>query len=964
MNAISNTRPIEDRGQERTFSWVETADKTLQLPDQRQETQRLPSVLQMRDLVLFSLLTVLSINTISSIEFAGPIILFYWLLVFLLFIVPRAVVVQWLAERYSHFDTIYHWTQHVKGHHMAFFSTFCIWWPGVLLAISASKTSLDLSQFFTQTSQGETPSLILRHGVVIVAVFIVATLVACIPMRYLRHILSVLVLPYLLVFFLLGGAGLWWLMSGHPSVFATPHLWSVGTHVTNTNDVVFSILAFSLLNINVPMFMRGELRVAKREESNKNSIFRFLLISGLLVTILMLSGTFGIIAIVPAKDAGTAAAVFEAIHMVFGDRMVKIVEITLLSGQMITTITTLVLYSRILFVVAQEKRLPHPLARINRYGVPTTSIIVQSIITGLLTLLFFVVTPYLLALIPRQVANVLHIDSELAPNIYLVVQVAASILLIISSSFLFFGALSLLKQQRRKQDVTRSRRVRIIGMSIVGTAVSLVCILLTFMHSWLPGRVPGLSWTILLASVIVSFILLGWLVSALPRAQAALEEQRRLHTQESVLRTQLEESFMQQKVLLEEVSLLYREHAQAAVTDTITGLPNHRAVMSTFDEVLDECRRTCSSCAVLFIDLDHFKHVNDTWGHRAGDAILHEVARRLRETLRVNDFVGRYGGEEFAILLRDTAIDEAGVLAERLLTAINVTPCLYTPEDGQDANTIAIPMTTSVGVALYHMHGTTREALITSADNAMYRAKRTGRNRVCIADVEVDMISSSSQQDRLTESSESLQTIQASQAVHALTAVASARDIETHDHANRMVVLASATAVFLECDDEEIELIRIAALLHDIGKVGIPDAILHKPGPLTSEEWSIMRSHPEIGRTILESTGGVLCSLAGVVAAHHERWDGVGYPLGLQGESIPLAARILSVVDSYDAMTSARVYRNAPYPVSEARAELQRCAGSQFDPRVVTAFLTVLDTYETCEHGTLIDEAQTSSVGV
>ena len=452
---------------------------------------------------------------------------------------------------------------------------------------------------------------------------------------------------------------------------------------------------------------------------------------------------------------------------------------------------------------------------------------------------------------------------------------------------------------------------------------------------------------LVIACIIGSFILLGWLVSAFPRIQVALEEQRMLNARESHLRAQLEESYEQQKTLLEEVAQLYREHAQAAITDAITGLPNHRAVMSTFDDVLDEARRQHTSCAVLFIDLDHFKRVNDTWGHRAGDAILQQVAQRLRDTLRDDDFVGRYGGEEFAILLRETDIDEASRVGERLREAVSATPCHYQSEDEQEP--IDIDMTTSIGIAIYQLHGTTRESLIRSADNAMYRAKRTGRNRVCIADVELDAASMTPSQQVKTTSA--LETAQTTHAIHALTAAASARDGDTHEHANRMVELAEATAHRLNCDGDEIRLIRLAALLHDIGKIGIPDAILHKPGPLTSEEWSVMRSHPEIGRNILERTGGVLRSLANVVAAHHERWDGSGYPLRLKGEDIPLGARILSVVDSYDAMTARRVYRE-PLSSEEARAELQRCAGSQFDPCVVVAFLAALDKQGRMTHHT------------
>lgn len=179
-------------------------------------------------------------------------------------------------------------------------------------------------------------------------------------------------------------------------------------------------------------------------------------------------------------------------------------------------------------------------------------------------------------------------------------------------------------------------------------------------------------------------------------------------------------------------------------------------------------------------------------------------------------------------------------------------------------------------------------------------------------------------------------------AVRVLTTVVSVRDRGTNAHAQRMVQFVEETARRLGCSAEEQHLLRLAALLHDVGKIGIPDIILNKPGPLTDEEWAIMRCHPEIGRQILEQVGGVFRPLAAIVVAHHERWDGHGYPFGLQKDAIPLGARILAVVDSFDAMTSYRPYRN-PLSIAQARAELQRCAGSHYDPCVLEAFLRVLD---------------------
>ncbi len=322
--------------------------------------------------------------------------------------------------------------------------------------------------------------------------------------------------------------------------------------------------------------------------------------------------------------------------------------------------------------------------------------------------------------------------------------------------------------------------------------------------------------------------------------------------------------------------------------------------------------------------------------------ILREVASRLHNALRQEDFIGRYGGEEFAIVLTDTDVSAVSPAAERLRIAINSEPYYWEVDNTGTLTSTPIPITASIGAAVYGIHGVTRETLIEHADQAMYLAKHSGRNCVRIADVDLevsDKVSTEKNQDkRVQKHSDIIPT----QTVQALTAVASAHDKGTNEHAHRILTLAAATARQMQRPEEEMHLLQLAALLHDIGKIGIPDAILRKPGPLTEEEWTIMRRHPEIGRQILTQTGGVFQHLAEIVVAHHEHWDGNGYPRGIAGEDIPMSARILTVADSYDAMTSRRVYRE-PLSAEQARNELLRCSGTQYDPLVVEAFLHILD---------------------
>jgi diguanylate cyclase (GGDEF)-like protein/PAS domain S-box-containing protein len=440
-------------------------------------------------------------------------------------------------------------------------------------------------------------------------------------------------------------------------------------------------------------------------------------------------------------------------------------------------------------------------------------------------------------------------------------------------------------------------------------------------------------------------ILHGWVAVPLFQGNEVVGVIGAAYTEEGKHLGEAEIALLKQFAQLASIGLVHEALHQAnirlaalATIDPLTNLPNHRTVVGRIEEVLAHCYHAQEECAVLFLDIDHFKSINDTWGHQAGDTVLREVAQRLTDNVRKEDFVGRYGGEEFAIVLPGNDLEAATQTAERLRQALNTIPCFWETE--KMGSVIAIPVTASIGVAVYQQHGIAREELIEAADQAMYQAKRQGRNQVCIAGAE----ESHAQEDlALVESAHQNEITPASGSVlGALTAAASAHDQGTSEHTHRMVNLAVATAEKLGCSQEVLSLINQAALLHDIGKIGIPDAILHKEASLTEEEWAVMRRHPHIGSQILTEAGGVYGLLAHIVVAHHERWDGMGYPHQMQEETIPLGSRILSVVDSYDAMTSDRPYRKA-LSQETARGELLRCAGSQFDPTVVSAFLQALD---------------------
>jgi diguanylate cyclase (GGDEF)-like protein/putative nucleotidyltransferase with HDIG domain len=362
--------------------------------------------------------------------------------------------------------------------------------------------------------------------------------------------------------------------------------------------------------------------------------------------------------------------------------------------------------------------------------------------------------------------------------------------------------------------------------------------------------------------------------------------------------------------------------ADAARTDALTGLLNRRGFEERIAAELERAKRSGQPVTVVVGDLDHFKSINDRFGHRVGDLTLQRFAGVASDVKRRIDDLARIGGEEFALVLPES--DEHGgfLVAERLRRAVR--------EDGlaDDAS-----VTVSFGVASCPRHATTSDQLLHCADQALYLAKQLGRDRSVIFSEEVAESLSGGADD------DGRQTVEQVAAVLILAETLDLRDSGTAQHSQTVGRLCEQIAIALELDPERVERLRLAGLLHDLGKIGVPDHVLGKPAALTESEWAEMKKHPELGARIL--SGANLDDISAWVLAHHERPDGRGYPYGLVGDAIPLEARVLAVADSYEAMTSDRVYRPG-MPRAEAIAELERCAGSQFDARVVDAFVATL----------------------
>lgn len=376
---------------------------------------------------------------------------------------------------------------------------------------------------------------------------------------------------------------------------------------------------------------------------------------------------------------------------------------------------------------------------------------------------------------------------------------------------------------------------------------------------------------------------------------------------------------------LERALQAVREAQERAMTDGLTGLYNHVYFKEQLYSTVLEAERYGHSVSVVLVDLDHFKRVNDSFGHQSGDEVLRQVSALIRKMVRDCDVVSRYGGEELALLLPQTDPHGAYIVSDRIRAAI----------EGLAINSMAgepIPVTASFGVAAYR-RGLTSVELIEAADKALYAAKHGGRNRVCVEGQEIKLSAEELRDIRETQQDTFLST------VAALSEAVEAKDRYTAGHSHHVEALARRLGEAMGLGGRQLKDVELAAVLHDVGKIGIPDAILQKPGPLTETEWEIMRTHPVQGARILQA--GNLPGLAQAIRHHHECWDGNGYPDGLKGNEIPLAARIVAVIDAYGAMTTDRVYRKA---IGKVRAieELRTYAGTQFDPQVVQHFLRLI----------------------
>ena len=394
-------------------------------------------------------------------------------------------------------------------------------------------------------------------------------------------------------------------------------------------------------------------------------------------------------------------------------------------------------------------------------------------------------------------------------------------------------------------------------------------------------------------------------------------------------------------------------------TDSLTGLANHKHLQEELHRQIQSCEHSGNVLSVLIVDVANISRINRDLGHARGDEVIKTVAQKIKQNIRNTDFAGRYGGDEIAVIMPNTSSDEAKYIAEYLSYVIS---CVYIDDVG--------PIKVSMGISTYPKSSESQEKLLVLAEQAMYiskgKSQESGNCKVitsedynfwddealkCFAEVLTKKHAQIGVQfeDELINKFHNEQIISNSHLLDVVTSLANtidAKDTYTKGHSTFVSRYSEALARAIGLPEAEVERIRLGALLHDIGKIGIPENVLRKPTMMTDEEWEIMKQHPVIGAEKVLAPNESLRDLIPMVKYHHEHWDGSGYPYGLKGEEIPLSARIVAIADAYHALVSDRPYRKG-LGVEKACEILKLGANVQWDKELVRQFVIIAPSLST-----------------
>lgn len=360
---------------------------------------------------------------------------------------------------------------------------------------------------------------------------------------------------------------------------------------------------------------------------------------------------------------------------------------------------------------------------------------------------------------------------------------------------------------------------------------------------------------------------------------------------------------------------------ELAVKDGLTGLFNHRSFQDILDSYIANSEKENKEVSLLFMDIDNFKNYNDVNGHQKGDWLLTRLGEILKNTVGDLGVVARYGGEEFAVILYNQTEEAALNLGE--LIRQNIQQTYFIGQEHQPNESITV----SIGVSTYPKVAKNKKQLIELADNALYRAKSFDKNRVERYYNILDEIDKDINKTTLEYIASMLNMI-------------NKKDKYTYSHSERVVIYAKKFATYLDIDKQSKKDLLLAAYLHDIGKLEISKELLNKRERLSQSEFNILKEHPTLGVDLVSDIKD-FNSVKPIIKYHHEKYDGSGYPCNLKGEQIPYLARILTIIDSFDAMTSKRPY-NIRKDYNQAICELKKCAGTHFDEELVHKFIDML----------------------
>lgn len=704
--------------------------ETVQQDSSSSEPTSLPALVRKRDLALLVVLVTIIASDTQGMQFAENAVFFYWFLAFVTFLLPSLGVFSWLTRQAPPHVPLYVWMVRLVSERWRFILLFLTWWPGVLIVLATLGTCVSLLQRNFPPWLDALPMRFL----VFILLLSLATLLIALPLRHFRRVLWIGGLLYLGAFLLVILTALIVLATRRSAAISLLHPALIGIPA-HFSWSLFGLALVCLFGLNGPLLLDGEMRGTQHFLRGPGST-RFLWWGGFGSFLLLLSVSGAWIGLNPTLHTLQTPLLNFLIPVmipVLGAWVVDVFRVLLFLGIFGCALAYLFIFSRTFLLATRMGYLPRSLGKLNPAGTPSRAILLQSLLVACAAMLIFLIVPALLRdFLPQTLVDELNTGDQFG----LFTSIAGSLWCALTI-LMFVFALWLCWTKHRHAPTSRRQRLLLSTLCLFGCLTSLVCVFAPLLPGWPLLFFSRTHWFPLVLLGVVISLALAWMTSELPRRSALVREREKSLAREKALRTELQQAYARERELNQrlresyaEVNQLYHEQELAAMTDPVTGLLNRRTLRGRVEEKIAQSQNGATSFLLLFLDVDHFKAINDTWGHLAGDAVLQDVAARLKQSLRPGDIAGRYGGEEFLMVKMNATIDQALEEGERLRQAMQATPCQWWHMGEIKAS---IDITVSIGVAAYGLHGTGSKELLEAADKAMYQAKMAGRNCVRVA---------------------------------------------------------------------------------------------------------------------------------------------------------------------------------------------------------------------------------------